>query len=370
MANKPKGYIQEILTGIFVLAVVLLLGYFTIVISGNNLFQPKTENEYTVAFENVGALKIQDPVFVRGLKVGNVQKMELRQDGVLVTFRMDKSVALREDYRITVGQTSLLGGTCLEVMPGMSNTLLVPSTALVGEHPGNLVADLNGLVNDLRDSFEPTDLRETISNARVVSQELAVLTQRVNRGEGLVGELLAPKSPLEEDLKAIVSNLRTASDQLNVADNLVGKLLHTKDTAFDDLTATMQGIRMISERLVAGKGALGGLLSEDAELSQNIDAMIVNLRSFSEKLTAENSMVGQMLAEDSALISDLNATIENLNAITSTVAEGKGTIGKLVYDDTIAVETEAVIKDVRQIIDNLRDTAPVTSFTSIFFGGF
>jgi phospholipid/cholesterol/gamma-HCH transport system substrate-binding protein len=369
MAHKPKGYFQEVLTGMFVVAVVLLLAYFTIVISGNNLFYPKTETEYTVLFDNVGALKLQDPVFVRGLKVGSVQKMTLQETGVCVTFRMDQAVALRDDYQITVNQTSLLGGTCLEVQPGVSETRLA-TTSLKGATPGNLVADLNSLVNELRDSFEPDDLRETISNARVVSQDLAAMTQRINRGEGLVGELLAPQSQLADDVRVSLANLRAATEKLNTTDNLIGKLLNAEDTLYDDLSATIKNARLVTDRLQEGKGALGALLSDETDLSKDFTACVANLRSFTEKLNHDNSMLGHLLSEDSALLEDLAVTAANLRSITTTMAEGKGTIGKLVYDDTIAVETEAVIKDVRQIIDNLRDTAPVTSFTSIFFGGF
>ncbi|MDO5462514.1 MAG: MlaD family protein [bacterium] len=370
MSHQPKGYIQEVLTGIFVLAVVLLLGYFTIVISGTNFLNPTKEVEYQVTFENVGALKVQDPVFVRGLKVGSVQKMALRSDGVIVTFRMNPDVQLKEDYTLTVAQTSLLGGTCLDLQPGVMETVVDAKSVLVGKSPGNLVADLNDLVNELRDSFDPTDLHETIANARVFSQELAVLTQRLNRGEGIVGELLAPQSNVAKDVRATIANLRKATEQLNTTDNLVGQLLNEDRTIYDDLCATVENTRAITTNLREGKGALGGLLSDDHAISKDLEATLANIHQFTDKLNNEDSVLGQMLANDSAFMEDLGNTAANLSAITSHVAEGKGTIGKFVYEDTIAVETEAVIKDVRQIIDNLRDTAPVTTFTSIFFGGF
>lgn len=118
MANKPKGFIQEVLTGFFVLAVIVLLAFFTIIISGVDLIYGRQSRLYTVSFENVGALKLQDPVLVRGMKVGNVQNMVLGEDAVLVTFRIKSQVELKEDYAITVSQTTLLGGSCLEVTTG------------------------------------------------------------------------------------------------------------------------------------------------------------------------------------------------------------------------------------------------------------
>ena len=68
-------------------------------------------------------------------------------------------------------------------------------------------------------------------------------------------------------------------------------------------------------------------------------------------------------------MADLEAAASNIRGLTAKLERGEGTLGKLVNEDTVAVEIEAAIKDVRQIIDNMRDTAPITTFTSIFFGG-
>jgi phospholipid/cholesterol/gamma-HCH transport system substrate-binding protein len=76
-----------------------------------------------------------------------------------------------------------------------------------------------------------------------------------------------------------------------------------------------------------------------------------------------------LLSQESPLIADLEATAANLRLITERLEKGDGTLGKLVNDDAVAVELEAAIKDVRQIIDNMRDTAPITTFSSLFFGG-
>ena len=68
-------------------------------------------------------------------------------------------------------------------------------------------------------------------------------------------------------------------------------------------------------------------------------------------------------------MADLEATAANLRDVSRKLNDGHGTLGRLVNDRTLADEAEATIKDVRQIIDNMRDTAPIPSFTSLFFGG-
>ena len=103
MANS-HGYIKDILTGIFLLAIVGLLAFFTIVISGVDMIRGRNTCARYVRFMDVGALKEQDPVYVRGLKVGSVQSLELLPNAVQVKLILDQQVTLRKDYKVTVGQ--------------------------------------------------------------------------------------------------------------------------------------------------------------------------------------------------------------------------------------------------------------------------
>ncbi|MBR5587936.1 MAG: hypothetical protein IKW23_03690, partial [Kiritimatiellae bacterium] len=98
-------------------------------------------------------------------------------------------------------------------------------------------------------------------------------------------------------------------------------------------------------------------------------AALENIRMVTEKLNDPKSGFGRLLSQDSTLVADLEASAASIRTITAKLENGEGTLGRLVNDDGVAVEMEAAIKDVRQIIDNMRDTAPITTFTSLFFGG-
>lgn len=370
MANKPKGYIQEVLTGFFVLAVIVLLAFFTIIISGVDLIYGRQSRAYTVSFDNVGALKVQDPVLVRGMKVGSVQNMVLGEDAVLVTFRLQSQVELKEDYVITVSQTTLLGGSCLEVSTGRAENTIAEDKLLIGSRPANLVADLGELVSDLRGSFDGDDLRVTLQNARAASQDIALISSRITKGEGIVGELLAKDSALAEELRSTVANVRQTTENIRDGKGLVGKLINEGDETYRQLQAIVADVHGITADIRAGKGLIGHALKEGDPLHEDLQATVANIRAITARLNDPNSELGRVIAGDTTLIRDLEATAKNLNTITGKISTGEGTIGRLVCDDGIAVELEAAIKDVRQIIDNMRDTAPITTFTSIFFGGF
>ncbi len=369
MASKSQSHLQEILTGIFVVAVVGLLIFFTVIISGVDLLHGRNAQSRQVIFEHIGTLKVQDPVYVRGMNVGRVQALELREEGVLVTLQMNTAVTLREDYQVTVGQTSMLGGSCLEIVEGKQGALLPEDTVLTGIPPKDIMKELGTLVSELSEAVDPVELKATFSNLRNATEDIATLTDRAERGEGLIGKLLSPEDKTYEDLQATMQNLRTVTDGVANGEGLIGKLLRADDGTYEDLKATVANARQISDKLNTGKGLLGQLLQEDTAAYQDLTATLANLRQITAKLNDPNSGLGRLLSTDTTLVTDLEATAANLKGVSEKLQRGEGTIGKLINDETVALEVEGLIKDVRQVIDNMRDTAPITTFSSLFFSG-
>lgn len=403
MANS-HGYIKDILTGIFLLAIVGLLAFFTIVISGVDMIRGRNTCARYVRFMDVGALKEQDPVYVRGLKVGSVQSLELLPNAVQVKLILDQQVTLRKDYKVTVGKTSMLGGTCVQITEGNDAEVLPADFPLEGLTPPDMMADLGELVKGLREAINPDELRQTISNIQKASADIAVLTERVQRGEGMVGKLLSDDNSAYEDLSAGLDNFRAITEDLRTGkgllgkliseeDNtyaelqsaianlnkvteglangqgLLGKLMREEDNTYAELKSTISNLNTVTDGLVNGKGLLGKLMREDDSTYADLKAALENIRMVTEKLNDPKSGFGRLLSQDSTLVADLEASAASIRTITAKLENGEGTLGRLVNDDGVAVEMEAAIKDVRQIIDNMRDTAPITTFTSLFFGG-
>ena len=368
--TKAQGHLQDFFTGIFMAAVVALLAFFTIVISGVDWLGGSRTVVRTVRFEHIGNLKTQDPVFVRGLKVGSVQSLALADGAVEAKIRIDSAVALHEGYRISVEQTSLLGGSCLHVEEGDLAAPLAPfDGALRGETPTDMMKELGGLVADLHDAVNPEDLRATLDNVRSASEDFADLTGRIRRGEGFVGQLLANDSTAYNDLSTAFANFREVSDGLREGRGFVGKLLREEDSTYEDFHAVVANFREVSDGLKEGQGLLGKLLRAEDSSYEDLSAALANIRAVTAKLNDPGSGLGRLLGADSTLVGDLESTAANLRAVTAKLEQGEGTLGKLVNDDAIALEVEAAIKDVRQIIDNMRDTAPITTFSSLFFSG-
>ena len=75
MAKRGSDLFSEAVVGIFMLAVLALLAYFTIVISGVDVMKGRETASFDVVFDSVGGLKEHDNVMYRGTKVGRVEEI-------------------------------------------------------------------------------------------------------------------------------------------------------------------------------------------------------------------------------------------------------------------------------------------------------
>lgn len=77
-------------------------------------------------FSGIGGLKIGDDVQVSGVKVGQVDRIELDPATFLarVTLDIDPSIKVPEDTAAIISSTSLLGGRYLQLEPGGSEEIL------------------------------------------------------------------------------------------------------------------------------------------------------------------------------------------------------------------------------------------------------
>lgn len=253
----------EIIVGVFILMIFLGLAYFTIILSRERIFIKKPTVE--IVFGNVMGLRDGDNVVVRGMTVGKVRELSLKEGGVHVLAAMDSGAKLqfRTDYKISIVPISILGGRYLEINEGSETAPLLPEGALLrGQQPYDLIADAAALVNSVKKGFV----------------------------EG-----------------KIVENLTDAAEQA----------------------------KTITTRLSTGKGTMGKLLSED-----------------------------------DTLYNDVAASAASLKNITASIEKGEGIAGRLVKDDKLSREVEGVVKDARAAIDDFRESTPVVTFSSIFFGAF
>lgn len=353
------------MVGLFVAGVLVLLAFFTIIISGTDLLRGKGQR-LQVRFSDVGGLRPHDNVIVHGVPVGQVKKMQLANDGsVQVELALSEPVQMRRSYQISVVSSTLLGGNYLDIDPG-KGAALPDSTIFTGQPPHDLMRDFAEVVSGLRRTMEDEG---TLSNVRTASVSLVEILGRIERGEGSMGKLLSKDETIYTNINATMQNLRTISDRLEQGEGTLGKLLSKDDTLFKDVSATASNLHTISDRLAKGEGTLGRLLSNDDSLYTNLYVAVANVRAISDRLEKGESTMGRLLSRDDQVYRDVALTAANLREVTDRFEKGEGTLGKLSKDDALYKDIKGLIGDARQTLDGIRETTPVTTFTTILTGG-
>jgi phospholipid/cholesterol/gamma-HCH transport system substrate-binding protein len=164
-----------------------------------------------------------------------------------------------------------------------------------------------------------------------------------------------------EELGAAVAGIREMTDQIAAGKGTIGKLIHD-DELYNNL-------RDVSAKLAHGEGTIGKLLNEET-VYDDLKTTMSNLQDVSGRLANGEGTLGKLLAKDDQLYQDISATMTNLRTITDKVGSGEGTLGKLVNDDQIYVEAQKLLKELRAAIDDMRETSPVTTFSTVLFGAF
>ena len=386
--KKNSDVFSEVVVGVFMAAVLALLVYFTVVISGVDVLFGREKAFARIAFTDVGGLKERDNVIYRGMKVGIVEKIELAPTNVMVTVLVDRDVVLRETCQASVSALSLLGGNYLLLEEGAGAVQPLATTVFRGDPPIDWMRDLGRIAGSLNEVLNDGSFKSIVSNFEATAENVNKIVARVARGEGTAGRLLSRDDTVYQDLRAAVAGAKRAvgdaektfdgarktfdhaaavAERLDRGEGTLGRLLSRDDAVYADLKQTLANAAAISARIERGEGTLGRLTAKDDALWGDLTNAVANVRAATEKLKKGEGLLGRAFS-DTALADDAAKLVANLRAVSERLEKGEGTLGKLVAEREMYDEVNAALKDVRQIIDNYRDTTPITTFGALATG--
>lgn len=287
---KTNEIKQNVKLGIFVtIGIAMFLVSIFFIGNENNVFN-KTFGAFAI-FKNVEGLKEGDNVWLSGVKIGTVKDVRIVSDGkVIVTL----SLKDKQNKFIKKNATAFIGSDGL-----VGNKIVVI-------RPGNVAQTLDA--EDTINTASPTDTQELINiakdvgeNTRSITDNLKVLSGKINDGQGVVGELLNNGAIAQElrmavnDFKSTTSNTSHASAQLdqmmsklNNGDGLVNRLA-TDTTLSYTFDQTLANVKKVS--------------TNAAEMSRNLEEVIA-------KINSSNNAIGVLLA-DTAFANKMKVTLDN-----------------------------------------------------------
>lgn len=396
---------QQTLLGLLGIVAMTMLGYYTLFLNDVNLFGEVIKMR--VQFPLANELRKGDAVFVAGIRVGRVKEIgfnayaERKEQRVTVLIHLDEKVPLFTDYIITIEESTLLGGRKVSIAPGLAAKPEISFDGDVilqgrmGKSPMDAFEKLSQMIDSNSGSFTNTMANiETISAAAASGQgtlgkllndeglatqfEAAVgdlqsfaadakdVSNRIASGEGTVGKLIYSDS-LHSNFESTLGDLKSILGDLKGGKGVIGRALHDEELA-DEVTAFVNNLSAISADLEAGEGSIGKLLKDDTA-ANSIEAASANIATLTERIVNGEGTIGALFASDElyATYRDFGARIERIAA---SIEEGDGSIGQLLNSSEFYDELMVGLRLLNRSLEDYREQAPVTAFTSALFSIF
>lgn len=310
-----------------------------------------TDRRLNVIFDDAYGIQDGEPVRMAGVRVGQVDGVELREDNRAVL-----KLGIRRDFGIPEGSAIRIKSGIL----GNSRTIAIEPAASGKIYPDG--ATVSG------DSGAPIDeaLAET-RNLVKQGQELVASVQRITGDPKLQKEL---HSTLANTV-AITENLKQVTAQLPRTQRLLeGEIGST----FSELRTTIAGGQRVTNQIEALAKDARQIAGDVRGLAKNLDTTLTGSRqelsnllvsaddaasSLAALLTSVNESLkgsglkegmNKILANADAASKNLITTTDKLNAIADKFDTTAANIAKLTGD-------EGMNKDIRSTVSNLRDSS-------------
>ena len=288
----------EVRVGVVILFAFAVLIWAAFNGTGMTVFEKSSELH--AYFDDVSGLVSGSPVWLGGIEVGNVTKIEFVEQGgvgrIHVAFKVNQDgwSLLSDRSQVSIGTMGLMGDKYLAVSVRRPGEISVT--------PGATLA--TSLAGDMTSTFATVpDLMDTL---KLTLSHLNGTLARIDHGEGLIGRL-ATNSASSDEIDSLVRASRVAMQELVTTQRRLVTAMESAAGSFDTL----------SYDLLHGDGTLSKLVYDSS--------LYVGLRKVTQR-------------SDSLL-----ARWEN----------GPGTMGKLSSDSMLYVEVKKLVTETRGLIDDI-----------------
>lgn len=244
---------NELVVGWFLLIALLLSGTALVL-------RPRTKSliaSHELHFELAHGQGLEPglPVLVQGIPIGELEEVELTpRNTVYVSFHVLPQYVpnLRRDARVEVVPPPLLGKPSVEVHPGLaaepseSGQLLKASVRL-------------GLLEEVKGELKGVvaEVSTLSASATKTLRELNAILERIERGEGIAGQLVSDPG-LADDARETLASVRRAAERVETQ-------------GIDEALATLESTKELVEGLAHKDGSLQTLL-------RDLDQAVIDLR--------------------------------------------------------------------------------------------
>jgi phospholipid/cholesterol/gamma-HCH transport system substrate-binding protein len=266
----------------------------------------RDERTYAAVFRDVSGLRNGSDVQVGGITVGQVQDLELRDDGqVEVRFSLEDSIPISTTSTAAVRYKDLLGRRVLEVRRGEEDGERLEAGATLPVEQTSPALDLDQLYNGFGPLFEGLDAEKLNELSGSLVQVLEGQGGNVEQILDHAGSLTDTVAERDEVIGALVTNLestlQTVEDRVPETNQLVVRL----QTLVSGLDADRASIGRALEGVAGSTTSITRLIAEirpdvradlrEVErLAKVVNADSKDLDTYLKRLPGYHALVGRV----------------------------------------------------------------------------
>lgn len=284
------------LIGLFVILTIAAIYLFVHFLRGEDVF--KKSADYYAVFEEVEGLTATSPVYIRGLKVGSVEKIKFNNAkwNFVVKITVKDYYKVPKNSIVEIYSTDILGGKAIRIDLGNGGimakkgdtlssatvpdmlTVLQSELGPVKEQVEQMLISLNGVLYKINNILDD----RTQNDVRIILDNLKTTLENTNA----ISENLKIASP---EIKTIVTNLDILSKNLkNGSEDLNSTLTNAKQITYNlkeaDLKGTIENLKIALEKIQDPNGTLGKLMISDS-LHNSLNEAINNANNLIKKIS-------------------------------------------------------------------------------------
>ncbi|MCE5330983.1 MAG: MlaD family protein [Bacteroidales bacterium] len=271
---KRNFFTREVKVGIMAVVAIFVLYFGLNFLKGIDIFTPI--DYYYATYENIDGLVPSSPVYVKGYKVGQVEKIKYdftKDVAFVVKISVSNDISVPKGAKIELFDDGLMGGKAIQLVYApliASQELYAPGDTVESQVGTGLMAQLSGdlmpkienlstqadsLIRAVRVIVEGKELNNSLLSIEKTTADLAVSSAQL-------------KKLMNSDVPRIITDVNTVtSDFKQVSGNL--KKIDFAAT-FASVDHTIANLNLITDKVNNSEGSLG-LLLNDKELYLNLN---------------------------------------------------------------------------------------------------
>ena len=285
---KKKFFSREVRVGIMAVVAIFVLYFGLNFLKGIDIFT--AVNDYYAKYENIDGLVPSSAVYIKGLKVGQVEEIKYdfsKSNSFVVRISVSNDIKIPKGAKIELTDEGLMGGKAIQLKynPTTANQALYSSGDTIESHVGiGLMAKLSGdlmpkiesistqadsLLRAVRVLIESEQIKNSLGSIEKTTADLAVSSAQL-------------KKMMNKDLPKIIGDVNViTSDFRQVSGNL--KSVDFAAT-FASINHSIANLNLITDKVNSNEGTIGLLLNDKAlynnlsNTAENTDKLLIDLK--------------------------------------------------------------------------------------------